>query len=128
MAKILWQVVIAKPLIWLIGCLDSILTKVLGYSITNGSDREVERSLLDFHHSAHRMKVLVNGYLVTPMPVKLKDYLLRHVSYEDPVEAIAKDPTVSLVNIEDGKLAIFVKVGCHVHKSFLLTDLLCVLN
>ena len=107
-----------QPLMWCFNLIDTLLEKTLGLSIVQGRAVDKHRSLQDFSWSAHKMRVIYNAFPATFTNPKPEHYLLCHHSYGDPVEMVAKDPNVSLVEFE-GSHAVFIQVpdGFNVYDS-----------
>ena len=99
-----------KPLIIILAKLNGVLKYLLGYSLYSGRCSEKTRSHKAFECSAHRLRILVNARPWSISEVTLDNFLLSHISYEDPRECIAKNVNVTLMNI-DRDLAIFAVVG-----------------
>ena len=106
----MFRYLLLKPLIFILANLNGVLKYLLGYSLHSGKCSEKIRSLKAFEYSAHRLRVLVNARPWSISEVTLDNYLLSHISYEDPRECIAKNVNVTLMNI-DRDLAIFAVVG-----------------
>ena len=82
---------------------------VLGYSLFSGKNNDKINSFNKFDSSAHRLKVVYRAIPHSLSDVNLDQFILSHMSYEDPRECIAKQNSVSLMNI-DSKYALFAVV------------------
>ena len=106
----MFRYLLLKPLILILANLNGLFKCILGYSLYSGKCNEKTRSQKTFECSAHRLKVIVNARPWSISEVTLDNFLLSHISYEDPRECIAKNVNVTLMNI-DRDLAIFAVVG-----------------
>ena len=96
-------------MLWCINLIDTILEKTIGLSIVHGWAGDQANSLEDFSKCAHKMRVLYNAFPATFTTPQPKHYLLCHQKYGDPLEMIANDPSVSLVDFGGGH-AVFAQV------------------
>ena len=86
-----------------------LLKRLFGYSTLSGKVCDKQKSFCEIECSAHRLKVVLRAAPVYPLGVYLDQFLLSHVSYEDPRECITKHKNVTLMNI-DSKYALFAVV------------------
>ena len=98
--------VLLQPVIWVVRLTNWFLKLVMGYSLVSGSVKQKKESLSSFNRAAHRMKVVYSVAPVSILSPQFNHYILSHLSYEDPVQAIAKDPKVSLMMFSK-KYAVF---------------------
>ena len=110
--------ILLKPILWLVAGVNFLLKWAIGYSTFSGKVCHKEFFLTNFECSAHRLRVILRAAPVSLLEVNLDQFLLTHVSYEDPRECIAKDNNVALMNI-DSKYALFAvtKDGFNVYSS-----------
>ena len=99
-----------QPILWCLSRINFILKAVLGYSLYSGKCNEKLSSFEKFECSAHRLKVICRAKPHSLSEINLNQFILSHMSYEDPTTCIAKNKNVSLMNI-DSKFALFAVVG-----------------
>ena len=95
-----------KPILWVLARFNFVLKYVLGYSLFSGRCDDNLYSFKKFESSAHRLKVIYRAIPYSLSEINLDQFILSHISYEDPRECIAKNKNVSLMNI-DSNYALF---------------------
>ena len=95
-----------KPLLWSLARLNAAFKFVSGYSLYSGKCSDKLISYEKFEHSAHRLRVICRAIPSSISEINLDQFILSHISYEDPRICIAKHENVSLMNI-DSNFALF---------------------
>ena len=101
--------ILLKPILWILACCNILLKYIFGCSLFSGKTKDKIRSFKEFEFSAHRLKVIFRAIPYSLSEINLDQFLLSHISYEDPRECIAKNKNVSLMNI-NSKYALFAVV------------------
>ena len=104
-----WGYVLLQFLLAVFKSVNTVLKVVLGFSLHSGRVSSKARSFSDFKHSAHRLKVVCRAFPVSVMSPKRRSFVLRHMSYENPIQAIAKPKNVTLMTL-DQKYAVFAVI------------------